>query len=354
MTREGNDTYAAPSSPPSRSTRRLLRGAAVPDELLSPASAFTDDDRSRSGRKTKALPRKHHEDDLAAPSSLAASKAENGTKALSADNLADPGPMEIVEQPTAAAVQEEPPQKKARGTKRKEAHSEAVVEERLQDTTGPQTEEDLVAVETRAAEGQETAAPKKRRGRPRKEPQSEAIVIEEDPDPVAPAPGRTAALPMDGEDEAPTQKKRRGRPRKYDAARTVDIEIVSNGGIGVVQQDEQDHNDSPDDRQHTAGKLSKKAAITGASDEDERAAALTERDSNSNLGSSFAIQATTARDAVDDTAKENKLAEVKAAKEIAKEESKAGPPSSQLGKIQYRVGLSKKSRIAPLLKSFRK
>lgn len=289
-----------------------------------------------------------------APSSWAASKAKNATKAPSADNLADPGPMEIEERPSAAAVQEEPLQKKTRGRKRKEAHSEAVVEERLQDTTGPQTEEDPVTVETRAAEGQETAAPKKRRGRPRKEPQSEAIVIEEDPDPVAPAPEGTVALLMNGEDEAPTQKKKRGRPRKSDAARAVDTETVSNGNIGVVQQDEEDHDDPPENRQHAARKTSKKAGITATSDEGEKAAALTERDSNSNFGGSSAIQATTAGDAVADTAKENKLAEVKSAKEIAREESKASPASSQLGKVRYRVGLSKKSRIAPLLKSFRK
>ena len=51
---------------------------------------------------------------------------------------------------------------------------------------------------------------------------------------------------------------------------------------------------------------------------------------------------------------DEKLGKSNAAKENDKEVTKPGPASSQSGKVQYRVGLSKKSRIAPLLKSLRK
>lgn len=96
-----------------------------------------------------------------------------------------------------------------------------------------------------------------------------------------------------------------------------------------------------------------KKAINETSSKDEKTQALLERDSNSNLGASPAKPTPPARDGVDDTAKENQAAETKAKDEV-KKETKGSTPSSQLAKVQYRVGLSKKSRIAPLLKSFRK
>lgn len=123
---------------------------------------------------------------------------------------------------------------------------------------------------------------------------------------------------------------------------------MSNGNADVVQERE----DAEGARPITIGTPSKQT-VKETSAEDETTGALSERDSNSNIGASSLKPAYTSRDAVGVTAKENQATEAKAKDEAAKE-TKGGTPSSQLGKVQYRVGLSKKSRIAPLLKSFRK
>lgn len=59
--------------------------------------------------------------------------------------------------------------------------------------------------------------------------------------------------------------------------------------------------------------------------------------------------------AKDTTAQENREVETPMKQVMKKDETpKSGILSSQVRKVQYRVGLSKKSRIAPLLKSVRK
>lgn len=336
----------APSSPPPRSSRRRGKDKTALEEISSPDSAVAENERPRSRGRTKSPSGACHVHDLTAPSSSAAAKADTV-----ADDSAEPEHLEVEEQLT--TILEERPQKKTRGRKRKQAPSEAVVEEDLPDTALPYVEEEQARVEDEVTELPTEPAAKKKRGRPRKEPQSQAIVIDDDAETLQ--PGRDgASVPLDGADETPKPKKKRGRPKKTGAAKPAETEAVPYGDTGSVQQEEGAYSDNGNGAHISEGKTSKKANIKATSVEEEHPGALSERDSNSNLGASPMKPTTTTKDAVDDVAKENQMAEVNAKKDVGKGEAKPATPSSQLGKVQYRVGLSKKSRIAPLLKSFRK
>ncbi|KAJ9144834.1 hypothetical protein NKR19_g6286 [Coniochaeta hoffmannii] len=245
-------------------------------------------------------------------------------------------------------IPKEPGQMKTRGTKRKEVSTEAVAEEALPDTAPPRTEEERVRLDEDVTESPVEPPPKKRRGRPRKEPQSQAIVIDDDPDVFSPDP-RETPVPPDGGDETPKPKKKRGRPKKGDAAKSAEKvapdESHQDKAVG--------HDITTDVTGGRTSRMTTSCKDTPGIDE-QHTGALSERDGNSNLGASPAKAATTEMDAIDNAAKENQVAEAKDKKDAAKERKNGTPGSSQLSKVQYRVGLSRKTRIAPLLKSFRK
>lgn len=260
--------------------------------------------------------------------------------------ISDHGPLAPEVQPT--VIQEEPPQKKKRGRKRKEVPTETIVEEPLPDTATANVEAEQVRLEE---EVNEEPAPKKRRGRPRKEMQSQAIVIEDDSDGYHPTEEPKAVGMAD--DDAPKPKKKRGRPRKSDTAKPVETKTQSDVNHGTDAQDNkavEDAGDQSTEGHEAARKTGKKAGAKPAAAEDDSTRALSERDSNSHLGVSPTKPGISIKDAMDSAAKENQLAGTK----TKKDDTKAGATPSQLGKVTYRVGLSRKSRIAPLLKSFRK
>jgi len=168
--------------------------------------------------------------------------------------------------------------------------------------------------------------------------------MEDDAEDFQPVGEDAQAVEVDEEEEAPKAKKRRGRPRKSNVARPAETEAPTDGDPNADAKDKQVPTGADGDDLHDQ---STKAAGSAAGEHDSKQA-LSERGGNSNLEPSTTKPAHTATDAVDGMAKENLLAETKA----KKEDTKAGTTPSQLGKSTYRVGLSRKSRIAPLLKSF--
>lgn len=337
---ENAPTGYSPNSRPARSSRRRAKSKAFPDDL-SPSSPVSENERPRSNGRNRSPSRRGQERDREARSSSPA-QVHTGAGGQYADDSAELTHLAIEEQ--LAAIPEEPPQKKTRGRKRKEASGDAVVEERLPDTAAPHTDENARAGDG-VTESPAEPAPKKRRGRPRKEPQSHAIAIDHDKEIFQPDP--EVAAPLEA-DEMPKPKKRRGRPRKVEVAKPAEEDDTSDLKADMAQQAE-----GTEKGKQSTNRTPSKKAINETSSKDEKTQALLERDSNSNLGASPAKPTPPARDGVDDTAKENQAAETKAKDEV-KKETKGSTPSSQLAKVQYRVGLSKKSRIAPLLKSFRK
>ncbi|KAB5586197.1 hypothetical protein GE09DRAFT_1073711 [Coniochaeta sp. 2T2.1] len=333
------DRYLPPSSPPPRSARRRGKEKPAAEEIPSPnsAPAVVEDEPPRTSGRIRIKAREPQVFDLTASSPP---EAGNG------DTTATPtGSSEQVKKVKPQTIQEKLLEKK-RGRKRKEVPSEVVVEEILPDTApqhgGAEPAQVEEAVEI-PAETPAEPAPKKRRGRPKK---SEAAVTEDVPLLLS-----VEEVSLARETPKPTQKKR-GRPKKSAATQPKESSVPVEDGHGMVKVDEQGHVDHDDEPKVTKGKAGKNARTTTneASHDDETPAPLSERDSNSNRTASPTKPATTTPEAVDKEAKENKLAEVKP----KKEEAKPATQSSQPGKVPYRVGLSKRSRIAPLLKSFRK
>jgi hypothetical protein len=245
----------------------------------------------------------------------------------------------------------EPPQKKTRGRIRKEVLSAAVTDEVQPTTASGHGEEGHGLGGEEMTELPAEPASKKRRGRPRKEIQKQAIVIEDDSDQAAFQPEHeVVSVPVDEGDETTKPKRKRGRPKKAnaDTARTVE-KATTYGNGGGIHDNEERHLDTADVMRGDTAEND----YVKASEEDDRSLVLTERDSNWTVGEPPTKLAAPARDAVEDTAKENQLSDGQLKKDMAKE-TKPVVPSSQIGKVQYRVGLSRKTRIAPLLSSFRR
>jgi hypothetical protein len=328
----------------------------VADELLSPEYAVPEMERPRSSGRIKTPSRRRAEIELTMPSSSPARVSDPlafATEAQLTASHQDIGHVGFIEQLT--TIEEESQPKKKRGRKRKEPQREPNIEPELE-TAPPGTFDKHSRIDDETVVLDEQPVPKKRRGRPRKDGRSQAMVVESDSEIISPGPIEPPALAPDERNETPQPKRKRGRPKKSDVAKSAETEDLPEGNTATANADaENDKNfDLSTDRHNLLGKARKKGNAKSMTEDDGNMRALSERDSNSNLGASPTKGGTPAIDAVDTTAKENQISEAKGKKEAAKEETKGGITPSQLAKVQYRVGLSKRSRIAPLLKSFRK
>ncbi|KAK4453740.1 hypothetical protein QBC34DRAFT_394926 [Podospora aff. communis PSN243] len=212
-----------------------------------------------------------------------------------------------------------------------------------------------------------TQAPKKKRGRKKKEPipmdDADNSVQEDDPVVVS----ETAIV----EDTEPPAKKRRGRPRKStvpepdppvkftnDADEATPAPPASTAKR--VRRGRKKKEEAPKSAEHVQEEEEEQVGP-----EPEPVPALAELPQNSRPSSTpkLVINASDDDDDYDGDMKENEPAEKPATTpprvetvEEKKEVKKAVPLSNQAAvpKVPYRVGLSKKSRIAPLLKSIRK
>lgn len=328
------DPYAMPStiSPPPPSAIRRAKTKLVPEAAMSPISASEKVEQPKRGRGRPKRLRSGtvgEDDDLRAAIAASLAELEEQKNNREVDNAATspsklPAAMDqqasgdepfvppVIEEDSPAVIQEEPPKKK-RGRKKKEVKVDPVIDEGEADMTPQAPEEMTVPPPDLEAE---TPKPKRKRGRPRK---SDTI--------VAPEP---EVLP-DANDEADKQEP-------------------------VPADDDADNQPLKEPEERAPAKRARKST-DGSNHQggDETTSVLSERDNNSSIGASGPKSATPALDVTDTTAKENKAVETPVKKDAKKEEqAKSGLSSSQVGKVQYRVGLSKKSRIAPLLKSLRK
>ncbi|RYP55767.1 hypothetical protein DL771_012358 [Monosporascus sp. 5C6A] len=203
------------------------------------------------------------------------------------------------------------------------------------------------------------AQPKKR-GRKKKQP-----AIEEIPQDQQPAEEEAAVIEIDppiqpAEVEEPVEKpkKKRGRPRKSDPAKAAEVAVPPAAAETQGEPEEQtrdiDNDEAPPEQVEDEPK-SKKAAQrrTRKSNPDEdtapeqEASVLKELDGNASSGS-MSSEPASKKSSEGRAATENNH-QPKA--ETARETPKSAASQS---KVLYRVGLSKKTRIAPLLKSIRK
>lgn len=311
-----------PSSPPSRAAKRPRKTRSTVNEAVSPTPAAVDNmPPPRTSTRATRPSRKCRDADIAVSSPLAVHEVDTRTT-------------------SAAEVQ---------GTLN---HTDLGKEPATQPET--ETAEQPPTIDEHQP---------KKRGRKRKAPKREEMVAEGNAAVALLAPKETFGEPQDGEGVAPPAKRKRGRPRKSEMAKAIDTQILPDDGTGTVDGLESTTNEDPTlhapevckegtSASTTAGK---KATVIATSRKDSKMRALSELDSNSSLAEPTTHTAATTLDTSDNAAKENQLAELKV-KEKGKGETKAGglASASQAGKVQYRVGLSKRSRIAPLLKSLRK
>lgn len=184
---------------------------------------------------------------------------------------------------------------------------------------------------------------KKKRGRKKKEVKSQELV-EEQVNERGPVAEEAPAAVADDADGAGKAKLRRGRPRKSDTPKSV------NPRAQPVEEPV-----GPREEQDTGGGQDPEVAIarmTGAQNEPSIPdQTLKEIDKNSCAVSQGDTVGATGGGEAASLAKDSKPVARQTHKETGKgEEASCG----QGGKVQYRVGLSKKSRIAPLLKIMRK
>ncbi|RYP02986.1 hypothetical protein DL765_010635 [Monosporascus sp. GIB2] len=200
----------------------------------------------------------------------------------------------------------------------------------------------------------------KKRGRKKKQPAIEEISQDEQP-----AEEEAAAIELDppiqpAEAEEPVEKpkKKRGRPRKSDQAKAAEVAAPQAAAETQAEPEEQsceNDNDETPPEQVEDGPKSKKAAQrrTRKSDPDEdtapgrEASALKELDGNASSRSMSSEPATKNSSEGGAATENNHQSKAQTAKETPK-------PAASQSKVLYRVGLSKKTRIAPLLKSIRK
>ncbi|KAK0634662.1 hypothetical protein B0T17DRAFT_611632 [Bombardia bombarda] len=257
------------------------------------------------------------------------------------------------------AEQEDPaPTKKKRGRKKKETvvtkkvvEEEAVVEEAdtgMEHIQPPPAEEEVAepsAVENTVVEPEPEPAAKRKRGRPRKvdtpTPKPAAIVLDDNADSSYGAVDNATAAPTPAPKTA-TGPAKRGRKKKKkedgdkeDTAASPLLETPrsSRNVFKKQQQSEQAATDSD----YKAG------ADDGNNDDDEM---------KENKLPTEVLKADVDAPVTPSPAMAPAAVKKEATAASAIGNNRIGTPGS--GKVQYRVGLSKRSRIAPLLKSLRK
>lgn len=179
--------------------------------------------------------------------------------------------------------------------------------------------------------------PKNKRGRKKKEIKSPGLVEEQavEPDPLvneAPPPVSNDA------NRASKGKRKRGRPRKSDTSKTSDPEVLPVNKL----QDSPMVQDTVEGQHH---ELTATGAVEAQGEPTVRDPSLKEIDHNSRSDLGQDTTRTEMHGEGTSSAKESRPVEQKPRPEVGKVDT---------GKLHYRVGLSKKSRIAPLLKIVRK
>jgi hypothetical protein len=212
-----------------------------------------------------------------------------------------------------------------------------------------------------------TQAPKKRRGRGKKEPvpteDAEKSIQEDDPVAVS-----EAAI---AEDAEPPTKKRRGRPRKstvpepdppVESRNDVDTETPA-PPVSTAKQKRRGRKKNEEAHKSAEHVPEEEEQVEPEPEPIPALAELSQNSRPSSVPKSVINASDDDDDGYDDDIKENELAKKPATTppkvetvEEKKEVKKAVSLSNQAAppKVPYRVGLSKKSRIAPLLKSIRK
>lgn len=149
--------------------------------------------------------------------------------------------------------------------------------------------------------------------------------------------------PADSGDGISKVKRKRGRPRKSETTKSLAHQVLS------VSESEGPH-EQQDTPAGNGTEVEATAAASVNTTRDEPSIQdqpLKEMDRNLCVASEQRDAGPAEGSEVISLAKASQAAEKRA-------EQKAGKGDGQTGKVQYRVGLSKRSRIAPLLKSLRK
>lgn len=205
-----------------------------------------------------------------------------------------------------------------------------------------------------------TTQPKKKRGRKKKQPIVEEAIQDEQPteEPTTPAELDPPFQATEVEEVSEKPKRKRGRPRKSDQAKATEIDAppepveAPEEPAGKTADDDY-HGASPEEDEEkpkskkTAKKQKKKDNIVEDIPREDESPALKEIGANS---------ITPSRSMSSEPASK-KSKDVPATTENSKVKSQAKEPPKPAvsqSKSLYRVGLSKKSRIAPLLKCIKK
>lgn len=222
------------------------------------------------------------------------------------------------------------------------------------------------------------APPKKKRGRKKKEQKVEESILEEEAFGDHPQPAEEIPTPavdlIPAEAEEPPLKKRRGRPRKSESAKLAvpvqpmtDIEGVDNdytvesGSIIDVGEPKGAKGKAKANKKPT--KKSKKQSrdddlVPDETDqspaEEEPARSLTEISHNPRQSESLSADGEVGTEETKQRKQTTEPTTKTGKEESAAPATKGASAPITPGKVQYRVGLSKRSRIAPLLKSLRK
>lgn len=206
-----------------------------------------------------------------------------------------------------------------------------------------------------------TAQPKKKRGRKKKQPVVEEAVQDEQTieEPVAPVELDPPFQAVEVDDVSDKPKRKRGRPRKSDQAKATEIDAPPmpaespDDPIGKKTLDE-DYNEASA-KEDEGNPKSKKAAKKQKKKDQVNVNTLRE-DGNLALKEVDVNSITPSRSASSEpVGKKSKEEPAAADNSKAKPKTKETPKSAaSQSKALYRVGLSKKSRIAPLLKCIKK
>lgn len=199
----------------------------------------------------------------------------------------------------------------------------------------------------KAASAAPAAKEPKKRGRKKKQPASEDIILDDEFQISEPSTVTAPVLPeTQATDEKP--KRKRGRPRKSDVPQQAEVQIEPPADEGqpadVPTEHEAESEKAPAGKGAKAAKRDKTQRVVETSTEDDETTQVKKDDDNKANRSVSPLKETD----------RNALGRSQSTiSDSDKSISKSATPS-QAGKMSYRVGLSKKSRIAPLLKMIRK
>lgn len=212
---------------------------------------------------------------------------------------------------------------------------------------------------------------KKKRGRPRKPPETG------EPLPMKPAAGPVSAAADGTTQAATTQKKRRGRPKKQSAEAALDgapppaatavcapvADSDTRAKLCLAKTSasaERDDIHGDDSQAATAQSSPSNVSVKGAPDEASSAGGTTRRGQDQAAPGSrvegkdlSASQNSSDKPKEEDVPKEPRQPAARAREEKSGCDKK-GSSAQGISKPLYRVGLSKRFKIAPLLKSVRK